>query len=644
MIPTPRAERSDWLASLLFGLLLVLGFWLLQPGVSGSFQLDDNSNLGPLEALNNNPTADQLAQFVLKGIASPLGRPLSLLSFALQAPDWPDHAGSFIRFNILLHLLNGALLFWCLLRLARLCGASGTARTAIPLAATALWLLAPIQISSVLYVVQRMTALSATFVFLGMGLYLVGREALHRGERLGGLAWMSLGLGVGAGLGTLAKENAAQMPLMVLALEFTLLAGLERPRAWKVWAVPFLALPAVALLTYLVWVGITATGYYGRDFTPAERLLTEPRVLFMYMHKMLAPWPSAVRLWYDDFPVSRGLLDPWTTAVALPALLAVVAAAWRFRRAAALPAFAVFWFLACHVIESSTVPLELVFEHRNYQASVGVWFALAAGAHRVISKASSAMSRRVFVTLAAAYLGLQAIVTWQIASLWGRPLELSAWMAYRLPDSKRAALNFSGTLVLHRRPFEAAAQASLGAQRWPDDASFPLVTLALSCQVRAIPFPDTPDLMRRLRAATGNVNAIVNHADNVLSLVEAGHCPLGLPLALSKITAVLVTNPALHPQRQNLLLLHSRSLAVEKRPAEARAAFRQAIDVRPQMILLIQGVLDGVSDGDLAQAHYYLERARSDPRIKPQDRWAHRNDITLLEQLLRSREGKTPPQ
>src|SRR5690349_14958636 len=87
---------------LLPALLLAGCFFAYQPGLSGEFQFDDFSNLAPLAQLNDNPTADQFVQFVLHGIASPLGRPLSLLSFALQAPAWPDDAGSFIRANVLL--------------------------------------------------------------------------------------------------------------------------------------------------------------------------------------------------------------------------------------------------------------------------------------------------------------------------------------------------------------------------------------------------------------------------------------------------------------------------------------------------------------------------------------------------------------
>jgi hypothetical protein len=634
-------SRQHWIAAAILALAAVLTFFAYRPGLQGGFQLDDGSNLGGLERVSQDPSLEALQQYVLKGIASPLGRPLSLLSFAAQAGDWPDNPRAFLLANVLLHLFNGGLLFWWLALLQRLREPDPAAPLFVPLAATVLWLLAPIQASSVLYVVQRMTELSATFVFLGMGLYLIGRAALARGAQGAGLAWMSLGLAVGAGLGTLAKENSAQMPLMVLALEATLLAGLPRPRAWRAWAVPFLALPSLALLAYVAWIGATGAGFFGRDFTAGERLLTEPRVLFMYVYKLFAAWPSAVRLWYDDFAISRSLFDPWTTALALVALAAATAAAWRARRRWPMPAFAVLWFLACHVLESSALPLELVFEHRNYQAGVGPWLALAAGAHVVLARASSAQARTVLAALAGVYLLLQAAVTWQIATMWGRPLEFAALMAERLPDSRRAALTFVGRLMFDQHALEAAAQAERGARRWPDSPAFPLMTLQLSCQVEQVPAPDAGDLRRRLQADGENSNNTVNNLDSLVSLVEGAHCPVGLPLPLTEITGLALANRAWRPQYQNLLLIHSRALRVEGRQAEARATFRRAVDARPQMILLIQGVIDSVEAGDLAAAREYLERMRHDPRVRPRDRWSHRDDVALLEELIRSQEAAT---
>lgn len=634
-IPAGTGRRATLLGLLL---LLALGFLVYQPGLGGSFQFDDHANLSPLERLGDDATTQAHVQFLAQGISSPLGRPLSLATFLAQAGNWPDHPAAFIRINILLHLLNAALLFWWLLALARLRGEPEPARHYLPLAATALWLLAPIQVTSVLYVVQRMTELAATFVFLGLGLYLSGREALARGAAQRGYLLMTAGLAVGVGVGTLAKENAAQMPLMVLALEFTLLARLDRPRGWKLWAAPMLAAPALLLLAYLAWVGLTHP-FAGREFTAAERLMTEPRVLFLYLYKILAPYPSGIRLWYDDYAASTGLLNPWTTAVAIGALVALAAAAWRLRARQPMFAFAVLWFLACHVLESSALPLELVFDHRNYQASVGLWLALATAGAALLQRASSRLARHAFTVLMAAYLGLQATVTFQIASLWGRPDELTVWMAKQLPDSRRATRALIALLQHRQLPYDAAIVAEQAAARWPDLPDFELETMTLSCQLREIPFPDPDAVLQKLRTARRDVNNVVTSEGSLVSLLENGHCPVGLPRPLTAFTEAALSNPALQKQRQNLLLLHSRALVVEGRREEARLAFGQAIDVRPQMILLIQAVIDAVADGNLPRARSYLERARTDPRIRWRERWAYREDLPLLEELVRSREA-----
>jgi hypothetical protein len=453
---------------------------------------------------------------------------------------------------------------------------------------------------------------------------------------------MTAGMGVGAGLGTLAKENAAQMPLMVLAIEFTLLTGLAGPRGWRLWAIPFLATPTLLLLAYLAWAGLTAAGYGGREFTPAERLLSEARVMFVYLHKILAPWPSGIRLWYDDFEISRGVLSPWTTAAALAGLLAAAAAAWQLRARAPMLAFAVAWFVACHILESSTLSLELLFDHRNYQASAGLWLALAAGGTALLRRASSPQARVTFVALIAAYFALQCMVTWQIASLWGRPDELTTLMAKRLPDSRRATTAFVTMLMLRQLPYDAAIVAQTAARRWPETPAFDLTMMTLSCQVPEIPFPEVEEVLRKLGTVPGNPSPVVDAMDSLVSLLESQHCPVGLPRPITTFTAVALSNRALHPQHQNLLLLHSRALKLEGRGAEARAVFGRAIDVRPHMILLVQGILDAVAAGELALAHRYLDRARSDPRIRWRERWAYRNDLPLLEALIRSREA--PPQ
>jgi protein O-mannosyl-transferase len=627
----------------------VLGTVLLLylPGLSGSFLFDDFSNLDGLKDLGSDPAASELLQFLSHGISSPSGRPISLATFALQAADWPNSPEGFLRVNLLIHLLNGALLLWSFLIIGRLMQMPGRSSLYVPLIGATLWLVAPIQASAVLYVVQRMTELSATFVFSGMLLYLTGREATTSGKnpRVAG-AWMSLGLLWGACLGVLAKENAVLMPLLVVVLEFTLLAQVPRPAFWKKWAGVFLGLPIAALVAYLlIKTSLLADGYALREFTAWQRLLTETRVLFLYLHKLLLPWPSAIRLLYDDFPASASLMEPWTTLASVLALSGLVGLALRLRKAAPWFAFALFWFLAAHLLESTVLPLELVFEHRNYQASAGVWFGVAAALSMAWNQASGAHFRTVLAGFLAAYLTLLSVVLWQISTLWGRPFEMAARWAQRQPDSKRARIEFIGALAGRGYPLDAAKVAEDAARHWPDDALLHFTVMQLACADPRIELPPLAETLARIRATRKEVLSTIHQMNAVMELIELGRCPRVAVATVREAVDAALENPRMQVQRQNLLLLRARALRREGRRAESRGIFRQAVEIKPVMILLLQGVVDEMDlgpegGGELETARFYLRLAEADPRVSAIDRWSHRHDIALLQRWLADVEAR----
>jgi hypothetical protein len=78
----------------LLGLFALLGLtWLAyHPGLSGGFLFDDYNNLDALG--NNGPVASWPVfwRYLTSGTADPLGRPLSLLSFLIDARDWLPEA------------------------------------------------------------------------------------------------------------------------------------------------------------------------------------------------------------------------------------------------------------------------------------------------------------------------------------------------------------------------------------------------------------------------------------------------------------------------------------------------------------------------------------------------------------------------
>ena len=173
-----------------------------------------------------------------RGVGSP-GRPISYLSFLLQSGSWPHDPLAFKLVNIALHVANGALVYAVVARTLALLGRADAAVLGDQPAAA--WLVHPIQVSTVLYVVQRMTELAALFCLGGMLAYLRGRVLARSGRVDAGYAWMSAGLALGTPLAILAKENGALLPVYIAVIELTLLSGVPRPPRWKLWAAVFLA-------------------------------------------------------------------------------------------------------------------------------------------------------------------------------------------------------------------------------------------------------------------------------------------------------------------------------------------------------------------------------------------------------------------
>ena len=172
----------------LFIAIAALAIWAYLPGLSGTFLFDDLANLPQLGATGPVDDWATFWRYVTSGTADPTGRPLALLSFLIDANDWPADSASFLRTNLILHLCNGALLFVLLRQLdRRLDGTSEQTNSAAALGA-GFWLLHPLFVSTTLYIVQREAMLCSSFVFAGLISYAHGRTRYNTSPRRG-MAW-----------------------------------------------------------------------------------------------------------------------------------------------------------------------------------------------------------------------------------------------------------------------------------------------------------------------------------------------------------------------------------------------------------------------------------------------------------------------
>ncbi|HLW73876.1 MAG TPA: hypothetical protein VKT74_02275, partial [Gammaproteobacteria bacterium] len=448
--------------------LLALGFAVYAAGLSGYWVFDDFHNIVENSSLTEHSLDKaHIVALLTSSDAGILHRPLSTLSFYVDGYWFGLSPWAFKLTNILIHLAAGlcfAGMGRCLLGLYRRRYAPAWEPwrvDAIVLAATAVWLVHPLNLTAVLYVVQRETSLSALFSALAVWSYLWGRRRQLEGRSAAWILWGLTPFVILLGLA--CKENAALVPLLLGVIEFTLLRFEGRDgrvsRQLQAYFGVFLALPALlGLVLLLRGSPLLLGGYAIRDFGPTERFLTECRVLFSYLHWAAFPDLRQLGLYHDDVTVSRGLLEPWTTLPAVAGVLGLVAGAVWQRRRLPLLSFGILWFFAAHLMESSILPLELVFEHRNYVPLYGLLLGIAGTAGGIPLEGTR---KRGLGLIAVLVVVLFAGLTALRASEWRSPLAFAVYEAGHHPGSSRAQYEVGSlysAFVLDGQP-QLAAQA-----------------------------------------------------------------------------------------------------------------------------------------------------------------------------------------
>jgi hypothetical protein len=298
-----------------------------------------------------------------------------------------------------------------------------------------------------------MESLCQVFVLAGLWAYLRGRRRMLTAssplaERTG-FVQATLGIVLGTGIGLLSKESAVLLPVYAFLAEYTLFgfASGSTPRDRRIFGlyVFVLFLPAALGLAWLLPGVLSPAAWDGRSFTLGERLLTEARVLVKYLRWTLFTDPMSLSLYHDEMPLSTGLFSPWTTLPAIAFLAALLGAAVWLRKRRPLVSLGILWFFAAQLLTATVIPLELVYEHRNYFASVGVLlavFSLLLGLRRAIALPI------VRGALVAVLLTWCAGVTFLRAQDWSNPLRLALAEANRHPDSPRANYEAGRLLII----------------------------------------------------------------------------------------------------------------------------------------------------------------------------------------------------
>ncbi|MBF0215086.1 MAG: hypothetical protein HQM00_16255 [Magnetococcales bacterium] len=637
MIRPDNDARGSMFHGAVFFLLLGLTLAIYQPGLSGGYLLDDTSNLQELVQLRADPTLDNLLHFMGSSPSSVLSRPVSVATFAVQFHAWPGEPGDFKRINLALHLLNGCLLYWLFLRLARLMNRPELPLATLGLLATGLWLLHPLNLSTTLYIIQRMTQLAMLFTMIGILCYLQGRQRLltDPDRPLSGYLWMSFGVGINTALATLSKENGLLLPLFILIIEATLLQHLPKPPYWwKRWAALFLVAPLATLILYLGshWEHYFVLNYQTRDFTLVERLLTQCRILVEYLRLLFFPTLSDLGLFHDDYPLSRSLLNPPQTLAALLFILGLLVAGWRVRRRHPFFAFGVLWFFGGQVMESTILSLELYFEHRNYLPAAGLWLAVAVGAREVWNRLPSRLGQTALMTGLILLMLLYAFMTHTEATLWGDPVQQAEVWQQQKPHSRRAQSQLAEFHILAGQYEQAALLYRRLAERLPNDSGTLLYWIKLRCNRPELPKPDDAELLRRLKQGRLNLPAL----GELIKAMENDACPQLAPELLRAMLRTIPENPTFVPKVHGHLITFYAAL-LEQKSGHTELAMRHletALQEKPMVSLALKKVAWLTESQRFAEAREAVQLARRLNRGNPLTWMTDQRRIEGWEQVI----------
>lgn len=432
---------------------------------SNSFQapfvLDDLPNIVEKSTMEvTTLTYESLHQAAFEGAI--VRRWLPNLSYGLNFYFGEHEVWGYHLLNLIVHIMTVMVLyglFFTTLTLPRL-DFSPRRAAQISLISAIVWAVHPLQTNAVTYIVQRMTSMAAFFYLASLLFYVIGR--LQSRLKAPRYAFWAVSL-ICALLALASKENSAMLPLIILAYEFYFLSDWEK----RVYSRKSIAVLGMSLLSIfaVIWIYIGRSallsildGYARREFSLVERLLTQTRIIFHYLSLMFLPLPSRLNLDYD-YEISHSLLSPPLTLVATLGILCLVGLTVYLFRRHRLLSFGLFWFLANLLIESSVIPLELVFEHRLYLPSSMLILAVV-----VLSNGLWGRRQKVLPLLWATVIVFLCLFTWQRNMVWAN--EISLWLdVVTKSPGKARGFNQLGIAYSKEKDFDKAIVAYKNAIR-----------------------------------------------------------------------------------------------------------------------------------------------------------------------------------
>jgi tetratricopeptide (TPR) repeat protein len=322
-------------------------------------------------------------------------------------------------------------------------------------------------------------------------------------------------------LALLSKENGALLPVLAWVTEVTVVAAgcANKTSLKRSWYWIFLILPSLAIFTYLIKHGFNGDFFAvipTRDFSIYERLLTQARILFDYLQHWFIPELFTSGIFHDQFTKSTGLFAPGITIVALLGHTVLIVTAIIKRKHWPLASFSILFFYAAHLIESTTIVLELYFEHRNYLPAAFLFLPFCYTLGEKLPSLASKVSLSTIICVLAGF-------TYYTASIWSNYPSMALAWAQKAPNSARAQQQASMVLYNEGLYVEALETLESATFRIPNDLALRLWKVTIACKLHNLKQEDVNIANRLARETAYDLRAIALYRLYIETIAQK-HC------------------------------------------------------------------------------------------------------------------------
>ncbi len=467
-----KSLKESLISSVFLAILVVICCIIYWKGLNGPFIFDDFKALSVYRSAEISWQGLSEVYYSTSSGFHPISRIIPSLSFLGTAETLGHSPFSYKLHNLAIHCLLGVLVWLFFFTLTRISHLERNRALFVSCVGTAIWALHPMQVSTVLYSVQRIAQLSTLFTIICLTLFLSARVSESRKKQL--FFYFCL-IPFFLALGLMSKENAVLIPIFfgMLSVYVGSLNSVRDQNKIDTWFVRvFVIIPILCGLIVLLLFSDKTLNYSARDFTLYERTLNQIYFVAFYLKQFFLPKLSSMGLYFDDHIEIRSFSP--LVAILLSVHLTLVSLGIYLLKRGSLLGVGILFFYAGHILESTVIPLEFAFEHRNYLPYIGVSLALP----YLISLIQSNTVRLGITFLVVPTLLAMTLIrvdSWSSEVKW-----IQTAITYH-PNSSRAQTHYIKYLNDHRL-FEERDQANTQAiERFPNFGGFLINRIMFGC-------------------------------------------------------------------------------------------------------------------------------------------------------------------